>query len=328
MMLATALSHYPLIFVGGKGGVGKTTHAAALAASLADSGHSTLIVSTDPAHSLGDVLNVRLSHRPTQLTATLTAIELNPQTIIDAHFAQIENTIMGYSPPDRLPAIKKHLDAAKFAPGAEEAAMLEAICQQILNAPKQGYQHLIFDTAPTGHTLRLLELPQMMRVWTEGLLAQQYKQRQLGDAANALYAQTERENPNQAGGKYARWQQAIEVLEKRANLFHQAGHKLTNPNHTTIVPVMTAENLPLAETRRLLAQLKQFHLPCKHLIINQLIPQAQADNPFWQQRYARQTEILQTIATEFTTQTHHHYPLQASDIRGIAALMAFGNTRF
>lgn len=321
-MLADILTT-PLIFIGGKGGVGKTTHAASLAASFAARGERTLIVSTDPAHSLGDVLNLPLAATPTEAAPNLTAIELNPQAIINEHFAQIEHTIQGCANPDMMPALRRHLDAAKTAPGAEEAAMMEAMCRYIVDAP-ENYDRLIFDTAPTGHTLRLLELPQMMRVWTEGLLAQQQKQQRLHAAADALYEKTGKPNPKT--GKTIRWQQAIDVLEQRGRLFHRAGHLLSDAAHTAIVPVMTAENLPLAETKRTVAQLKQFKLPCRQLIVNQLLPEAEADNVFWQQRYARQTAILADIRASFPKQQQFAYCLQSADIRGIPALLAFAET--
>ena len=171
--LIEQLAAQPIIFVGGKGGVGKTTTAAALASYYASQQKKTLIVSTDPAHSLGDVLNIRLSNEKTAVTPYLDAIELNPDIIVDAHFAQVERTISAYANPDMMPKIREHLRLSKSAPGAQEAAMLESMCQHLVSAADANYEHIIFDTAPTGHTLRLLVLPEMMGAWTDGLLAQQ-----------------------------------------------------------------------------------------------------------------------------------------------------------
>ena len=170
--LLQSLQDRPLLFVGGKGGVGKTTHAASLACRLAALGRKVLVVSTDPAHSLGDVLQEKLSGTARALDDNLSALELDPSRMVDEHFAAVEKTIAAYARPEMLPRLREHLEAAKSSPGAEEAAMLEAICLHVVEQRQQGFQHLVFDTAPTGHTLRLLELPKMMGAWTEGLLAQ------------------------------------------------------------------------------------------------------------------------------------------------------------
>ena len=94
-----------------------------------------------------------------------------------------------------LPRLREHLEAAKSSPGAEEAAMLEAICRHVVEQRQQGFQHLVFDTAPTGHTLRLLELPKMMGAWTEGLLAQQGQQQKLREAALPFWQKSGQRHP-------------------------------------------------------------------------------------------------------------------------------------
>ena len=89
-----------------------------------------------------------------------------------------------------MPKIREHLRLSKSAPGAQEAAMLESMCQHLsqhlVAAADAGYEHIIFDTAPTEHTLCLLVLPEMMRAWTDGLLAQQRRQAKLRSVANHL----------------------------------------------------------------------------------------------------------------------------------------------
>lgn len=137
--LVEQLAQQPIIFIGGKGGVGKTTTAAALASYYANQGKKTLIVSTDPAHSLGDVLNVPLKNQKTAVTSCLDAIELNPDVIVDEHFAQVERTITSYANPDMMPKIREHLRLSKSAPGAQEAAMLESMCQHLVAAADAGY---------------------------------------------------------------------------------------------------------------------------------------------------------------------------------------------
>lgn len=326
-VLVEQLMTQPIIFIGGKGGVGKTTTAAALASYYANQGKKTLIVSTDPAHSLGDVLNVQLKNKKTIVTPYLDAIELNPNIIVDEHFAQVERTITSYANPDMMPKIREHLRLSKSAPGAQEAAMLESMCQHLVAAADAGYEHIIFDTAPTGHTLRLLVLPEMMGAWTDGLLAQQRRQAKLRSVANHLSSYEQKnQQKNDLANPFAekkndRWEQAVSVLEKRKQLFRQAGLLLHDRTQTAIVLVMTADVLPLAETKRAIEQLEDSKLMPAAIVINQLIAPTQSD-AFWQRRAERQQQLMQDIEQNFTKYPLYPIYLQQTDVRGTEALSA------
>ncbi|KAA0929206.1 ArsA family ATPase [Psychrobacter sp. ANT_H56B] len=329
--LVEQLMTQPIIFIGGKGGVGKTTTAAALASYYANQGKKTLIVSTDPAHSLGDVLNVPLKNQKTVVTPYLDAIELNPDIIVDEHFAQVERTITSYANPDMMPKIREHLRLSKSAPGAQEAAMLESMCHHLVEAADAGYEHVIFDTAPTGHTLRLLVLPEMMGAWTDGLLAQQRRQAKLRSVANHLDSHNIKSSQNDnnkndlanpfAEKKNDRWEQAVSVLEKRKQLFRQAGLLLHDRTQTAIVLVMTADVLPLAETKRAIEQLEDSKLMPAAIVINQLISPTQSDT-FWQRRAERQQQLMQDIEQSFPKYPLYPIYLQQTDVRGTDALSA------
>ncbi len=331
--LVTQLASQPIIFVGGKGGVGKTTTAAALASYYAKQQKKTLIISTDPAHSLGDVLNVALSNEKTAITPYLDALELNPDVIVDAHFKQVEHTIKGYVNPDMMPKIRELLRLSKSAPGAQEAAMLESMCQHLVSAADadsdKRYEHIIFDTAPTGHTLRLLVLPEMMSAWTDGLLAQQRRQAKLRSVATHLDGNNKNVKSNEnnksnltnpfAKHKPDRWEQAVSVLEKRKQLFRQAGLLLHDREQTAIVLVMTADVLPLAETKRATQQLEETKLTPAAIVVNQLIMPTQTDE-FWQQRANRQQQLMGEIEQKFNNYPVYPIYLQQTDVRGTEAL--------
>ena len=326
--LVQQLLHTPIIFVGGKGGVGKTTTAAALASQFAAQQQKTLVISTDPAHSLGDVFDINLKtssakNIPVALTEYLNALELDPDLIIDEHFARVEKTISSYANPDMMPKIKEHLQLSKSAPGAQEAAMLEAICRYLVDSVDQGiYQHIIFDTAPTGHTLRLLMLPEMMEAWTDGLLTQQRRQAKLKGAADNFATKNGKSaltNPFEDAKPVDKWQQAVDVLNARKNLFKRAGELLHDNQKTAVVLVMTADNLPIEETRRAVNQLKEAKLAPVALVVNQLIQTEQSDD-FWQNRAIRQQSLLKDIKNYFADYPIYGVYLQPSDVRGRQAL--------
>jgi arsenite-transporting ATPase len=231
-----------------------------------------------------------------------------------------------------MPKIREHLRLSKSAPGAQEAAMLESMCQHLVAAADAGYEHIIFDTAPTGHTLRLLVLPEMMGAWTDGLLAQQRRQAKLRSVATHLDShnqkgdQTENDQKNDVANPFAtkksdRWEQAVSVLEKRKQLFRQAGLLLHDRTQTAIVLVMTADVLPLAETKRAIEQLEDSKLMPAAIVINQLISPTQSDD-FWRRRAERQQQLMQGIEKNFSKYPLYPIYLQQTDVRGTDALSA------
>ena len=159
MLLETS----PIMFFGGKGGVGKTTLATATALRLSRE-HRVCLVSTDPAHNLGHIFGTSLGDAPSDLTPTLSAIEINPARATEQHLAQVGNSMRRFMPEHLHGEVKKHLDLARQSPGTQEAALLERIAALVVG--ESNFDYLVFDTAPSGHTSRLMALPEICLLYT------------------------------------------------------------------------------------------------------------------------------------------------------------------
>lgn len=308
----------PIIFVGGKGGVGKTTISASIASKLAASGKKTLIISTDPAHSLADALDVKLSNKIKNVSANLDALELDPTQITDEHFKNIEETLKTYSKPEMFAKIKQHLELSKDTPGAQEAALLERVCQLLTD--RKDYEHIVFDTAPTGHTVRLLSMPSIMSAWSEGLMRHQKDREKVADAAKVFWQKKENYEHNPfAPSKELRWRQALKRLDARKELFNKANRVLKDANLTSIYLVMIPQALPLFETLRANETLEKFGINVGGIFINQIIPQAQSD-AFWQAQIKKQDEILAKFHSALPKTKKFYVMLSKEDLRGVDKL--------
>ncbi len=241
--------HLPrLMFFGGKGGVGKTTVSSAIALALAEQGRSVMLVSVDPAHSLSDILDVPLDDSAREVTPGLKARELDPDRALDAYVAGIKDNLRRYAPPDFLQQAERYVDQSARHPSARESALFEAMCR-IIN--DQQADHLIFDTAPTGHVLHLLSLPEAMTEWTGFLLSRQSEQE---------------DGPAPPGDE--RQARLTESLEARQALFSRTRARLLNTRETGFIPVFNPDIPCLRETERLLRELARINVNIPWLVAN------------------------------------------------------------
>lgn len=322
----------PILFLGGKGGVGKTSVSSALALLLGAQGKRVLLVSTDPAHSLADAFGQPIGAEPTAITAQVDALELDPDTQVTAHINEVLAAMKDFAKPTMYPQIERQLKLSAQSPGTQEAALLESMAKWIDTAQQQGYDHLIFDTAPTGHTLRLLILPEAMAAWTQGLLQASEKAAKLQGVVDHLSASRQRSpqhplaEPQQHGTQQLgdRQQKIAARLRTRQQLFQRARECIKDPQQTAIAFVLTPEKLPILETQRAVAQLREAQLPITALFINRNLP-PQADGEFLAQR--RQQELLyrQQIDELFSDLPKCFLPLFATDLQEFNGLQAFAD---
>lgn len=305
-----------VLFFGGKGGVGKTTIAAARAVAAADAGATTLLISTDPAHSTSDVLEAALGSEPQEVAERLWAIEIDPEQEADRYVADVKARIVDTTPPRLWSEVERQIDIARVSPGAREAALFDRVVR-LLEAETQ-YDRLIFDTAPTGQTLQLLSLPEMMQAWVSGLISRRKK---LNVAARMWRRVT-------VGGTGTTPRPAeaprdpdpvLAALEARRARFMQARDLLTDRSRCLFHFVVIPERLPILETERAIAVLDRYGIPVGDVFVNRVLP-SDAEGAFVARRRERQREYLTRIAKTFATHAVHHVPLVDRDVVGLPAL--------
>ncbi|WP_147805012.1 ArsA family ATPase [Alkalicoccus halolimnae] len=298
-----------IIFVGGKGGVGKSTSAAAIAWRSAEAGHKTLLISTDPAHNLGDIFSRSIGGKTTKVADKLYALEIDPEIETEKYISSVKENIKGTVHSGMMEEVHRQLDTAKASPGADEAALFDKLISIILEEG-ENFDKLIFDTAPTGHTIRLLSLPELMGVWIEGLLKKRKK-------TNENYSQLLNDGEPIEDPIY-------DVLKERQERFSKARDIMLNGKETGFIFVLNPERLPIMETKKALTLLDKYHLHVKTIIVNKVLPET-ADGEFLNQRRRHEKKHLQTIKDSFQSQELIFVPLFPHDITNMDQLEEFSS---
>lgn len=248
------------IFVGGKGGVGKTTIAACLALAAARRGERACLVSTDPAHNLGHLFGRSIGPGPVELEPGLGACELDPEEMISAHLAETAVFLKDMMPREAHGEIDRHLERSRLAPGMAEAALLDRLSTLTDGIDRAGGR-LIVDTAPTGHTLSLLSLPELMAAWTDGLL----KNRSEADGFAARARQLAGGAPEPDRNARIRG-----VLNRRRLRLGQLRDRLVDPGRAAFLIATIAERMPVEETRTLAASLDRAGIEVPGIVVNRV----------------------------------------------------------
>ncbi|PXA75653.1 arsenic-transporting ATPase [Auritidibacter sp. NML100628] len=266
--LTQVIGNRSVVLFGGKGGVGKTTLSAtaALAVARARPDARLLLVSTDPAHNLGHLFERQFSDQPERLHDNLWVLEADPQRVAAEHFDTVAETVRGMMPPHLHGEVTRYFRAATASPGAHEAALLEHMAQLSLSPD---WDLVIFDTAPTGHTLRLLELPETMTTWAEAMLSRRRKSENYVAALNALPGPDQPEGTTPTDERNARIRTALYRRKELLENFHRL---LTDSARCGFIPVTAAERLPVQETLELTDQLRSSRIPVVAVMINRRTP--------------------------------------------------------
>jgi arsenite-transporting ATPase len=295
----------PIALVGGKGGVGKTTVATALATAWAAAGQRTLLVSTDPAHSTGDLLGVSLGDAPTRVDDQLDAIELDAEAHADAYVAAVREDVHRLVDPAVRAVVDRHLDLARRGAGTLESALVDRLGEVLAWCPDP-YARVVVDTAPTGHTLRLLSMPELVTTWIEGLV----RQRERVHGVDRMLRNLAGEEPDRDDPVLDRLRaQRRRLIELRRRLVEQA------LVHLVLVP----ERLPIEETVRALPTFEAADVPIGAVVVNRVLPAA-ADGRFLAARREQQDDYLAEIRTRLAGRRLVEAPQLPRDVSDAAGL--------
>lgn len=251
-----------ILFFSGKGGVGKTSLACATAVQLATSGRRVLLVSTDPASNLDEVLGVSLSAEPTAVPGVygLLALNIDPEAAARAYRENVVGPYRGILPDAAVASMEEQLSGGCTLEIAAFDRFTDLLGDEKRTAP---FDHLVFDTAPTGHTLRLLKLP---GAWT-GFIAQ-----------------------NTTGASCLG---PLAGLQDRQRLYQASLEALVDPMRTTLVLVTRPESSALAEAERMRAELAELGMGNQVLFVNGLVPPSHTtEDPALHALRARQQNAL------------------------------------
>jgi arsenite/tail-anchored protein-transporting ATPase len=296
-----------VVFVGGKGGVGKSTSAAALAILHAQQGLKTLLVSTDPAHNVGDIFHKSLKNQAIEVYPGMEAIEIDPEIESRKYIQTVKENIQGVVSSHMQDEVNRQIDAASSSPGAEEAALFDRIVSIILDEGRH-YDTIIFDTAPTGHTIRLLTLPELMSVWIDGMLERRKKR-------NDTYTQLLNDGEPIDDPIY-------KVLQRRKERFSAVRELILNKDMTGFIFVLNPERLPIIETANALRLLDRHDIGVDTLFINKFLAE-NIDGEFLKKRKSNEQEYISKIEKEFPTQQKVYIPLFETDINSVKLLESF-----
>ena len=289
------LSNPPkFLFFTGKGGVGKTSVACATALYLARRGGQVLLVSTDPASNIGQVFGVTIGNTITKIDGIsgLSALEIDPEEAAAAYRERILTPVRGLLPEIELAAIAEQLSGSCTTEVASFNEFTNLLADPIYTS---GFDHVVFDTAPTGHTIRLLQLPGS---WTQFL---------------------------EAGKGDASCLGPLSGLEKQRAVYSRAVSALTDPSVTRLVLVTRAQSSTLQEVARTFEELNEIGIHSRNLVINGILPADGGQDILAQSVIKREGEAMATMPARLSDLDTDLIELKARNMVGVEALDSLFN---
>ncbi|AGN01398.1 transport ATPase 8 (substrate arsenite) [Salinarchaeum sp. Harcht-Bsk1] len=297
-------------FFGGKGGVGKTTVSSAYGLKCANAGLETLVVSTDPAHSTSDVFDQQFTDEPEPVEAydDLHAMEIDPEEEVQNHLQGLRRQLGEQLSPAMVNEVSLQLEMAHQTPGAYEAALFDRFIEVMQQSDP--YDRVVFDTSPTGGTLRLLALPEYLEQWIDRLLHKREKSIDYYEKAAVGKQQARRMKEGDP---------ILQRLHERKERFAYAGETLRE--QATFTFVLNPDELSMRETTRAIGGLEDTELTVDGLVVNKLTPEPDPDEQgrggtFLRDRVETERERLADIRSDFTVPVVAEIETRVREVKG------------
>jgi arsenite-transporting ATPase len=301
-----------LLFTG-KGGVGKTTTAAATAAYVAAHGHKTLVISTDPAHSLADAFGMPLRDVPTEIDAGLYGQQIDTQRSFEASWREVQQylrEVLEQGGVDPLEA-----EELTVLPGAEEVLALLELRRQVAEA---SFDVIVVDCAPTGETLRLLALPEALRWWIARIFP-----------PDRRVLRTLRPVLTHLAGLPMPPDAVFAAVERLSAELDEVRALLTDPATTSLRLVLTPESVVIAESRRTLTTLSLHGYRVDGVVANRVFPAAGTESDEWRAGWvASQRDRLAEVEATFAGVPIWRTAYAGAEPTGLAALVELADTTY
>ncbi|KAI9887185.1 MAG: Golgi to ER traffic- protein [Watsoniomyces obsoletus] len=299
------------IFVGGKGGVGKTTTSCSLAIQLAKVRKSVLLISTDPAHNLSDAFSQKFGKEACLVEgfSNLSAMEIDPNGSVQELLANIDESGGGSDAASEMAGMGGMMQDIAFSiPGVDEAMSFAEVLKQVKSL---SYETIVFDTAPTGHTLRFLQFPTVLE---KALSKLSQLSNQFGPMLNTLISA--RGGAGLPGG-VNNLDELLGRMESLRETISEVNTQFKDPDLTTFVCVCIAEFLSLYETERMIQELTSYQIDTHTIVVNQLLfPPPGSGCPQCNARTKMQKKYLDQIEELYDEFNVVKMPLLIEEVRG------------
>jgi arsenite/tail-anchored protein-transporting ATPase len=299
-----------ILFFGGKGGVGKTTCASAAALAASRAGKKVLLVSTDPAHSTSDIFERPFDREEREVYPGLMGIELDADYEARRYVDGVKAQIARLFSPAILKEAERQIELAATMPGVEEVAMFDRMSDMIVDR-LDAYELIVFDTAPTGHTLRLLRMPELMASWIEALSKRRKNLLTLNKNIDSVRLNrsgaSEDEDP------------ILSTLERRKEKLEQVRVRLMQHNYTGFILVLIPERLPIEESARAAEMLRDSNVNVCSIIVNRVLPD-NLEGDFYLARRQQEQVYRDEIRHRFSGYSIQWIPQFEMDVYGLKNL--------